>query len=379
MKKRIVRVLIIAFCLVCIFSTSVFADVGSFESYSGGGSSSSSSSWGSSSRGSYSSSSSGGTFLFFGDFGDLIVYLVIIAIIWIATKKTRNRGSRNYNNIGMQNTNYNNISMETLARKQTEIENTIQAGDPNFNAEELVAWSKNLFIKLQNAWTARDWQIIRSFETESLFEQHKNQLQGYIDNKQINVMDRICVNYAHLYKYRLEGVNNTKLSKNAEAFLKYIEENNYTPIIYSCNLPLKHIWSKKIKEKYKIWLAQYDNNIDLNYDMIQYTSKGKVDGIKGNVDLNYANFKFIKRIVDTNDPNEQVIKNTKITRTNDYVITTTFANFRKAPTFELNNILTDSLAPNTKLKRLGTTDNDWSKVEYNGQIGYVYNYYLKTS
>ena len=205
MKKRIVRVLIIAFCLVCIFSTSVFADVGSFESYSGGGSSSSSSSWGSSSRGSYSSSSSGGTFLFFGDFGDLIVYLVIIAIICIATKKTRNRGSRNYNNIGMQNTNYNNISMETLARKQTEIENTIQASDPNFNAEELVAWSKNLFIKLQNAWTARDWQIIRSFETESLFEQHKNQLQGYINNKQINVMDRICVNYAHLYKYRLEG------------------------------------------------------------------------------------------------------------------------------------------------------------------------------
>lgn len=178
-------------------------------------------------------------------------------------------------------------------------------------------------------------------------------------------------------KYRLKGISNAKLSKNAEAFLKYIEENNYTPMIYSCNLPLKHIWNKKLKEKYKIWLAQYDNNVDLNYDMIQYTSKGKVDGIKGNVDLNYANFKFIKRIVDTNDPNEQVIKNTKITRTNDYVITTTFANFRKSPTFELNNTLTESLAPNTKVKRLGITDTDWSKVEYNGQIGYIYNYYLK--
>lgn len=178
-------------------------------------------------------------------------------------------------------------------------------------------------------------------------------------------------------KYRLKGINNTKLSKNAEAFLKYIEENNYTPMIYSCNLPLKHIWSTKIKEKYKIWLAQYDNNIDLKYDIIQYTSKGKIDGIKGNVDLNYANFKFIKRIVDTNDPNEQIIKNIKVTQTNDYVITTTFANFRKAPTFELDNTLTESIQPNTKLKRLGITDNDWSKVEYNGQIGYVYNYYLK--
>lgn len=177
-------------------------------------------------------------------------------------------------------------------------------------------------------------------------------------------------------KYRLKGITNNKLSKNAEAFLEVIENNNYIPSIYSCNLPLKHIWSKKIKEKYKVWLAQYDNNIDINYDMVQYTSKGKINGIKGNVDLNYANFKFIKRIVDINDPNEQVIKNTKITQTNDYVTTTTFANFRKAPTFELDNILTESLKPNTKLKRLGITDNDWSKVEYNGQIGYIYNYYL---
>ncbi len=176
---------------------------------------------------------------------------------------------------------------------------------------------------------------------------------------------------------RLTGITNNKLSKNAETFLEYIESNNYTPSIYSCNLPLKYIWSKKIKENYKIWLAQYDNNIDLNYDMIQYTSKGKIDGIKGNVDLNYANFKFIKRIVDINDPNEKIIKETKITQTNDYVTTTTFANFRKAPTFELDNMLTESFAPNTKLKRLGITNNDWSKVEYDGQIGYVYNYYLK--
>jgi len=179
-------------------------------------------------------------------------------------------------------------------------------------------------------------------------------------------------------KYRLKGINNARLSKNAEVFLKHIEENGYTPIIYSCNLPLKHIWSKNIGEKYKTWLAQYDNNIDLKYDMLQYTSKGKIDGIKGNVDLNYANFKFIKRIVDLNDPNEQIIKKIKVTPINDYVITKTFANFRKAPTFELDNTLTESLQPNTKLKRLGITDNDWSKVEYNGQIGYIYNYYLRS-
>ncbi len=192
------KILIVLFCLICFFNTSVFADVGSFEDYSSGGSS-----WGGSSYDSYDSyGGGGGTFLFFGGFGDLIIYLIIIAIVYYVRRNSRNRGPRNYR---PQNINYQTISMEVLEKNQTEIENTIQASDPNFNGEELVAWSKNLFIKLQNAWTERNWQTIRSFETESLFEQHKNQLQGYINNKQINVMDRICVNYAHLYKYKVEG------------------------------------------------------------------------------------------------------------------------------------------------------------------------------
>lgn len=202
MKKKIIKILIIAFCLICTFQSFVLADVGSFEDY-GGGSSWSGSDWGSSSYDSYDSyGGSGGTFLFFGGFGDIIIYLIIIAIVYFIRRNSANRGPRNYR---PQNPNYQNISMEELNRKQSEIENQIQENDPNFNGEELIAWSKNLFIKLQNAWTERDWQTIRSFETESLFEQHKNQLQGYINNKQINVMDRICVNYAHLYRYKIEG------------------------------------------------------------------------------------------------------------------------------------------------------------------------------
>ena len=45
--------------------------------------------------------------------------------------------------------------------------------DPDFNKEEFIAWSKTLFIKLQQAWTACDWEVIRTFETKELFEQHK--------------------------------------------------------------------------------------------------------------------------------------------------------------------------------------------------------------
>ena len=69
----------------------------------------------------------------------------------------------------------------------------------------MLAWAKDLYVKLQNAWTARDWEPMRPFETESLFEQHKSQLQGYIDTNRINIVDRIAVNYATLYKFRQEG------------------------------------------------------------------------------------------------------------------------------------------------------------------------------
>ena len=42
--------------------------------------------------------------------------------------------------------------------------------------------------------------------------------------------------------------------------------------------------------KYKIWLAQWANDYSKNFkvDMWQYSSKGSVNGITGNVDMNYC-------------------------------------------------------------------------------------------
>ncbi len=90
-------------------------------------------------------------------------------------------------------------------QREQQIEARIKQIDPLFSKEEFIANSKTLFVKLQQAWTDRDWSVIRVFETNELFEQHKNQLQGYINNNQINVMDRICVNYAQLFDFRQEG------------------------------------------------------------------------------------------------------------------------------------------------------------------------------
>ncbi len=53
---------------------------------------------------------------------------------------------------------------------------------------------------------------------------------------------------------------------------------------YNANLEVKDL------DKYRIWLAEYRSTPLYKgyYDMWQYTSKGKIDGIKGNVDLNIS-------------------------------------------------------------------------------------------
>lgn len=209
-NKKIIKMIIAILCLTYLLTGKVFADVGSFEDYSSGsdwGSSWDSSDWGSSWDSDYDYGDyGGGNFLFFfGDFGDIIFFIIIVAIVIVAKHYGTGPRKRPRNIVDPYDRNYQTSNMSSLEATQTQIENKIQLNDPNFNKEEFISWSKNLFIKLQQAWTARDWETIRTFETESLFEQHKNQLQGYINNNQINVMDRICVNYAHLYQYRQEG------------------------------------------------------------------------------------------------------------------------------------------------------------------------------
>ena len=85
------------------------------------------------------------------------------------------------------------------------VEEKVKQVDELFNEEEFNQKAKMLFIKMQNAWTDRNWEEIRPFETDELFEQHKMQIEGYIRSNTINVMDRICVLYSKLLSFEQTG------------------------------------------------------------------------------------------------------------------------------------------------------------------------------
>lgn len=205
MKKKKLKIVGIIISILLILHTISFADVGSFDRYDSGDSwSSSSSSWSSSSSSwdsGYSSSSSGssdGDITLWDFFVIAVAFIIFVGIVIKIQGNTMTR-RRNIPYRAVNTTPTVDVSQSHIYAEK------IKAFDSNFSEEKMLSWAKDLFVKLQNAWTARDWEPMRPFETESLFEQHKSQVQGYIDTNRINVMDRIAVNYATIYRFRQEG------------------------------------------------------------------------------------------------------------------------------------------------------------------------------
>lgn len=214
MKKKIVMLIL---CLILSISTYSLADVGSFDRYDSdsssdwGSSSSSSSSWDTSSSSSWDDDYSYGghyttTSTVGGGLGVAIstIFIILVAAYIITKMKKQNQGVRR--NIPYTPTNIGHTALEEISQEAS-IRNAskIQEIDPLFSEQKFIAWTKDLFIKLQNAWTNRDWEPMRPFETETLFEQHLAQIQGYIDTNRINVIDRISITYAYLYNFKQEG------------------------------------------------------------------------------------------------------------------------------------------------------------------------------
>lgn len=207
--KRFFWYLLVVCVIMTFISSFSIADVGDFESYDSGWDSSD---WGSSSWDSsddWDSSSYGGTYSGSGDSDGISVIgaIVIMAIIFfIAYKKGNVTNVSTADNRTTTQNGYTHGYVRDSARS-AQVAETIRENDKFFNEDKFITDVKNKFIKLQNAWSERDWEIIRPIESESLFEQHSKQLKGYIDRGQINKMERISVNWAELVSY---GSDNEK-------------------------------------------------------------------------------------------------------------------------------------------------------------------------
>lgn len=87
---------------------------------------------------------------------------------------------------------------------------------------------------------------------------------------------------------RTAGMDARLLTDCARAFCRMVRREGYTPMVYfNLSLSRELLYLEELTD-FDWWLARYGEAMDFDYrvTMWQYTSKGMVPGIEGNVDLN---------------------------------------------------------------------------------------------
>ncbi|MBR4718880.1 MAG: Ig-like domain-containing protein [Lachnospiraceae bacterium] len=111
----------------------------------------------------------------------------------------------------------------------------------------------------------------------------------------------LCSGYGINYPIFIDCENSSRPGYNSmsaserttiiKAFCNTIKSAGYTPGVYANKTWLTSYINTSALSGCKIWLAQYNSSgptYSGRYDLWQYTSKGHVDGISGNVDMNQS-------------------------------------------------------------------------------------------
>ena len=151
----------------------------------------------------------------------------------------------------------------------------------------------------------------------------------------------------------------------ALAFCSAVETAGYKAGVYAnLNWFTNYIDKSKITAKdYSIWLAQWSNKADIDCDIWQYTSTGKVNGIYGSVDMNEIKN---ETIISNNDNNNVKILKSSYLRKHPYCDDETSKKLAKLKAKSIVEYISDE-------------GYGWSKVKYNGLTGYVQNTRLNKS
>jgi GH25 family lysozyme M1 (1,4-beta-N-acetylmuramidase) len=93
--------------------------------------------------------------------------------------------------------------------------------------------------------------------------------------------------YYDLEDYSMVKLGKTKLTAIAERFCETIKKSNYRAGVYAnLNWFNNCLDYDELKRKYSIWLAQYNDKAELDCDIWQNHSTGRVSGYGGNIDTN---------------------------------------------------------------------------------------------
>lgn len=181
------------------------------------------------------------------------------------------------------------------------------------------------------------------------------QLLSDYEKQGIKIAFPVAYDFEEFYnkeKSRAHNVTKNELTKNTKMFLNYIDNAGYSSMLYASKSAVDYYWDFSEISDYDFWLAHYcqQTNYGGAYSMWQYSCTGKIDGIKGNTDLNISYYRYL-------NPSEAVecISDEAIVYNG----------------YNENSGEGGQLAKGAIYERRRTLATGWSEIIYNGFTGYV--------
>lgn len=193
---------------------------------------------------------------------------------------------------------------------------------------------------------------------------------------------------------RMFDLTATQRTTHAMTFLETVKDAGYDVMFYGARGEIEDeaYWDiQSIEKRYKIWVAQYSGVAYPQKDTPdyqgktaawQYTNKGRVDGVSGNVDMVVCY--FTKKQAAAKNPSAvpptakaPLTDEEKLyTAVDERVTAKELTNLRTAATTKSDIVV--ALKNGEVAIRIGVGKNGWSKLQYNGQTVYAITSYLTT-
>ena len=222
-RKTLLITLIITLFIMSILAVPALADAGSFagnSEYGGSSDSSYSGSYSSSYSGSYGSSyGSSGDSSEDGVFGLGIILVVLFFVVFIFAKMAKVRAA-----VTLDNAQVNDYSQPMPIE-------TLRKIDPSFLVYPMKEKISNLYVRMQNAWQANEFEEMRPFMTDALYNQFKLQLDELVRSGCTNHVERIAVLEVILRGWRTDATNDALIAQLQTRIIDYISNDTTGEVV----------------------------------------------------------------------------------------------------------------------------------------------------
>lgn len=99
-----------------------------------------------------------------------------------------------------------------------------------------------------------------------------------------------------------KGASKAQLTDAAIVFLEALENAGYFAVLYTGKSFLENQLDEARLKRYALWVARYNSYLGRDADIWQFTSSGTINGISGNVDVNWSYRDFAAVIEEMRKP-----------------------------------------------------------------------------